>query len=129
MNSYIVLALQFHATVYGVHRADLGRAERFCGDPGKAVACDSRATTASGERFDPKALTVAVPMPIKKIVRPVEVCLRNPETGREVVVRVTDKKNARYLGNGGFDLTPAVYEALTGEPARWFSRIENLEEC
>ena len=120
--TWIEVALSLPATVYGF-------SEWNCGDTHKPVPCDTSATTASGDPFDPQALTVAVPLPRNRIVRPVQLCLEHPKTGRRVWVRVNDKANERWIGQRGFDLTPAVYEALTGKQARTWSSIEQLKEC
>lgn len=123
MLTWIELALSLPATVYGVH------GELMCGDPGKVVACDENATTASGDPFDPQALTVAVPLPTNRIIRPVRLCLENPKTGRQVWVTVNDKANERWIGQRGFDLTPATYKALTGNAAKPWSSIAQIKEC
>lgn len=122
MLRWIELALSLPATVYG-------KGELMCGDPGKVVPCDSNATTASGDPFDPQALTVAVPLPAKRIMRPMRLCLENPQTGKRVWVTVNDKANERWIGQRGFDMTPATYKALTGKQARPWSSIEQVKEC
>lgn len=122
MIEYIQLAMGLPATLYGL-------GEYNCGDPGKAVACLEGATTASGDPFDPNELTVAIPLPTNRILRPITICLQHPETKRQVWVKVNDKANQRWIGLRGFDVTPAVFTALTGKPARPWSSIERIEEC
>jgi hypothetical protein len=129
MLTWIELALSLPATVYGIVNPETGKGELMCGDPGKVVPCDSNATTASGERFNPQELTVAVPLPFNRILRPVRLCLEHPKTGNKVWVKVNDKANERWIGQRGFDMTPATYEALTGKPARPWSSIERIKEC
>jgi hypothetical protein len=118
MDLFISLAIVSTATIYGM-------GERNCGDPGKAVPCDSRAITASGEKFDPAAVTAAVPMPANRKMRPKTIWVKNHK-GECIEVRLNDKKNPRYVGSGGLDLTPAAVFAITGKvPTRyWSGRIE-----
>jgi rare lipoprotein A len=60
--------------------------------------------TASGERYDPKALTAAHPsLPLGTVVT-----VRRPESGRAVVVRINDRGPAR----GGIDLSEAAARQL-----------------
>ncbi len=129
MIELVLTAISLKATVYGVYDPAKGRAEMNCGDPGTPVACDTNAVTASGERFNPNALTAAVPAPFNRIMRPLFMCIRNPNTGKEVVVWINDKSNERWQGNRGLDLTPATFEALTGKPAKPWSSIPKLEKC
>jgi hypothetical protein len=126
MNSYFYLALTLQATVYGAGSNDYN-----CGDEGKPVACDSNATTASGEPFSPHVIpSAAIPMPTNRIMRPFTVCLYNEETNKSVYVRVNDKAHNRWIGNRGLDLSPAAYKALTGNEAKPWSRILNqLKRC
>lgn len=113
MSELVTIALQFPATVYGY-------GEMRCGDPGRAVPCDSRATTASGDAFDPYAVTAAVPAPANRIMRPhfVGILALN---GTCVQVYVNDKKHERYVGSGGLDLSPAAWKALGYDPDKWHS--------
>ena len=122
MIDLVLTALTLPATIYGM-------GEKNCGDPGMAVACDTNAVTASGERFDPSYYTAAVPAPTNRKMRPVLICIRNPDTGKMVKVWVNDKANARWQGNRGLDLTPAAYEALTGRKVTKWSSIPRLEKC
>jgi hypothetical protein len=114
---YIVMALMKTATIYGF-------GESYCGDIGKAVPCDHRAITASGEPFDPKKPTAAIPMPAKRIMRPTVIWLKTV-TGECVAIRLNDKKNARYIGNGGLDLTPAAVSVLGHDAHKaWSGKVE-----
>lgn len=118
MDLFISLAIAGSATIYGV-------GEMRCGDIGKPVPCDSRAITASGERFDPTAVTAAVPMPTNHKMRPRIIWVKNHK-GECIEIRLNDKKNPRYIGTGGLDLTPAAVFAITGKmPTRyWSGRVE-----
>lgn len=61
--------------------------------------------TASGERFDPKALTAAHPtLPLGSMAQ-----VRRWSDGRSVTVRINDRGPAR---NGGIDLSEAAARAL-----------------
>lgn len=60
--------------------------------------------TASGERYDPKALTAAHPtLPLGTVVQ-----VTRPANGRQVVVRVNDRNN----GKPGIDLSEAAARRL-----------------
>lgn len=111
--SYLALSLNFAATTYG-------HGEMNCGDVGKAVICDHNATTASGEPFDPFALTSALPIPGNLILRPFSIYLKSYK-GECLKIRVNDKKNPRYVGNGGLDLSRGTVIALTGKDDRHWS--------
>jgi len=101
----------------------------MCGDPGKVVECNAGATTASGETFQPALYTAAVPLPTNRRMRPITICVRNPDTGHEVVLRVNDKSHPRWQGVRGLDLTPAAMGALLGRQARATDSIARLEPC
>lgn len=114
MLTFIMLASGLVATTYGWK-------ERFCGSPMIPVPCALGAVTASGEIFDPDLPSVAVPMPENLITRPTYVWLKI-EGGSCKRLRINDKKHWRYIGTGGFDLTPAAVRKLTGsEPKRYWS--------
>ncbi|GAA1006833.1 hypothetical protein Aple_091520 [Acrocarpospora pleiomorpha] len=73
----------------------------------KAAYYQEEQTTASGERFNPNALTAAhrsIPMHSK-------VRVINPTSGKSVVVRINDRGP---WGNGGLclDLSRAAYDAI-----------------
>jgi hypothetical protein len=122
MIEYIQLAFTLPASTYGL-------GEVMCGDPHKPAACEVGAVTASGDQFDPDALTVAIPLPTNRRMRPAVICILNPSTGKSAWVKVNDKSNPRWIGQRGFDITPATYQALTGKPARPWSSIEQVKEC
>lgn len=62
--------------------------------------------TASGDAFDPKALTAANPtLPFDTRVR-----ITNPENGKSVEVRINDR--GPYFAGGCFDLTSAAYSQI-----------------
>lgn len=111
--SYFALSANLIATVYGY-------GELRCGDVGNPVACDSTAITASGEKFNPNHLSAAIPMPKNLIMRPFDIYLKTFD-GKCVKVRVNDKKNPRYIGNGGLDLSRATVKAITGKDDQYWS--------
>lgn len=129
METLIVLtlaALNFPATIYGFRGAgkDFGY-ERNCGDIGKAVPCDKNAVTASGEFFNPNEITAAVPAPKNRKMRVFTIHIKTYR-GTCIPLKINDKKNPRYIGQGGLDLTPAAVWAITGKlPNRyWSGKIE-----
>jgi hypothetical protein len=128
MIEFIKIALTLNATVYGVVDHRTGKPEKMCGEA-IPIPCDNKATTASGQQFNPESMTAAVPMPKNRIIRPMMICLQNQDTNRKIWVLVNDKANPRWQGVRGFDITPAVFKALTGEIARPWSKIENIKEC
>lgn len=118
---YIQTALNHTATVYGF-------SEISCGDVGKPVKCDGNATTASGERFNPDLPTAAVPASRNiRVPKDKYVCLIDYK--QEVVyLRVNDKKNSRYVGRGGLDLSKGALKLLTGSTSRhWSGKLESCE--
>lgn len=118
MDLYIALAVTQVANIYGL-------SERMCGDVGKPVPCDERAITASGDQFKPMEITAAVPAPKEKRISGYTIYIKSHK-GTCIPVRVNDKKNPRYIGKGGLDLTPGAVWAITGKlPSRhWSGRIE-----
>lgn len=118
MDLFISLAIASTATVYGY-------GERMCGDIGKPRPCDTRAVTASGERFNPAEIAAAVPMPTNKRLRLKTIHVKTHD-GKCLKVKINDKKNPRYVGSGGLDLTPAAVFAITGKvPNRyWSGKVE-----
>ncbi len=122
MTGLLTLALQFSHTVYGL-------GEYRCGPINAPIICAQGAETASGEIFYPQSLTAAIPMPKKQRMRKFTVCLLNPKTNRKAVVRINDKKNPRYIGFGGLDLSPGSYKALTGVFPKKYSSIPRLQLC
>lgn len=114
MDLFIILAATQIATVYGY-------GEYMCGDVGYPKPCDHRAITASGERFNPSEITAAVPAPKEKRIFTKVVYVKDYKNNC-VAVKINDKKNPRYIGRGGFDLTPAAVWAITGKlPNRYWS--------
>jgi hypothetical protein len=101
-----------------------GFGEMFCGDIGHAVACDSRATTASGLPFDPT-------YPMAAIAAPTNMALKAQVIGLQVAggkcqaILLADKMHPKWIGVRGFDLTPAAVTLLTGKPATkyWKDRV------
>lgn len=118
MDLFIALAATQIATVYGY-------GEHMCGDVGKPVPCDHRAATATGDRFDPMEITAAVPAPKRKLIFTKVIYVKNHKGGC-TPVKINDKKNPRYIGKSGLDLTPGAVWAITGKlPNRhWSGRIE-----
>ncbi len=108
----VMVAAMTTATTYGY-------GERYCGDEGKPVACDSRAITASGVRFDPKQPHVAVPAPKRlRLRKGIKICFLS-QTGAKVYLPVTDKK--KWHGQGGFDFSPGALRLLGVKPTRYWS--------
>lgn len=121
ITEYIATALLYTASTYGW-------LEVKCGDPGKAVPCDGNATTASGEAFNPNLVTAAVPMKSNRRLRPKTIFLKAKD-GTCILVRINDKKNARFVGKGGLDLTPATVRALGYKAhSNWSGKVEQCEE-
>jgi len=120
--NYIKLAHGLLATTYGF-------GEYNCGPTYDPRPCDRSAVTASGERFNPDSVTAAVAAPDNVLVRPRYIAMR-VDGGSCLLVRVNDKMNPRFIGERGFDLTPAAVEYLTGEPARrdWSGRVYLCDE-
>ena len=118
MDLFIALAATQMATVYGY-------GEHMCGDVGKPVPCDHRATTATGDRFKPMEITAAVPAPKRKLIFTTVIYVKNHKGGC-TPVKVNDKKAPRFVGKGGLDLTPGAVWAITGKlPSRhWSGKIE-----
>lgn len=115
---YIVTALVSNATVYGF-------GESNCGDPGKARPCSFGAITASGEVFDPNEISAAVPAPKNLRIHKTYIYVKN-HRGFCIKLKINDKKHWRYIGNSGFDLTPAAVKAITGKPATkyWSGKVQ-----
>jgi hypothetical protein len=122
VTQYLHLALKLTATTYGYN-------EKMCGDPHSPQVCDSKAVTATGEKFNPEELTVALPLPKNRILRKgVTVSLWSYHKQECIVVKVTDKKNERYIGNSGLDVTPGVLKALYGKANKsWSGKLTQCE--
>jgi len=108
--------LELLITASGLISTTYGHGEKFCGDIGKAVACELGAITASGVRFDPQLPQAAIAAPIRMVMRDSFVWLR-VAGGPCSKIHLVDKMNPRYIGKRGFDLSPAAVELLTGKPA------------
>lgn len=114
---FIALAELTHATTYGF-------GEKRCGNVDSPTTCSSGAITASGDSFDPQALTVAVPTPKWLQIRRTNISLKDYR-GNCFKVVVNDKKHWRFIGKSGMDVTPAVQERLTGKKAHkyWKGKV------
>lgn len=118
IHDLILIASGLHSTVYGF-------GESMCGDVGKPVPCAYGAITASGEIFDPNTPSAAIAAPFDLQLKPTYVRLKVPG-GKCRSIRVTDKMHPRWIGQRGFDLTPAAVKLLTGREAlpTWSSQVE-----
>lgn len=118
MNLFLTLALMKTATVYGY-------GEKHCGDPGKAVSCRSGAITASGQPFNPDEISAAIPAPKNKRIRVTHIWVKAYNNAC-IKLKINDKKNWRYIGRSGLDLTPAAVLAITGKlPSKsWSGKLE-----
>lgn len=117
--AYVKLASAFISTTYGY-------GEMMCGDTDKPQVCSKGAITASGVPFEPDKPTIAVPMPANMRLRaPLSVSLYSEALGECVQMWLTDKKNAKFIGNGGLDLSPGALKALGIKPSKhWSGRVE-----
>lgn len=112
---YMLLAVNHLHTTYGYN-------EKMCGDVHTPRKCNKGATTASGTPFDPEVAIVAVPAPFRAILpQNISVCFKHTVTGESIWIPVLDKKNPRYIGKGGYDLSPAALEGLGIERDRRWS--------
>lgn len=118
MQLFITLALMNTATVYGF-------GEKNCGDPGKAVSCRAGAITASGQRFNPEEISAAIPAPKNQRIRITHIWVKAYNNAC-IKLKINDKKNWRYIGNSGLDLTPAAVLTITGKlPSKsWSGKLE-----
>jgi len=116
---YLIIASGLHSTTYGWD-------ETNCGDIGVPRPCSHGAITASGEVFDPETPTMAVFAPTKlRMGGRAKVVLVRLPGGSCKYVRVNDKGNPRYIGERGFDLTPAAITLLGEEPTKfWSGKVE-----
>ncbi len=112
---YLLLNSGLPSTVYGM-------GERMCGEKQTQV-CDSTSITASGVPFNPLFPTAAIAIPANYRIREQTIFLR-VEDGPCKKIFLTDKMNARYIGNRGFDLTPGALIALGEVPvSHWSKRV------
>lgn len=110
----------------GLTSTTYGFGEGFCGDVGKPRRCEYGAITASGEIFDPSLPSAAIAAPFTFRLTARTVYLKVPG-GQCHPIRLTDKMNPRYMGQRGFDLSPAAVALLTNteEPSRtWSGKVE-----
>jgi len=114
---YILLASGLRSTTYGW-------GELMCGDVGHPVRCTDGAVTASGDVFDTSIPTMAVSAPVWLVTRSKVVPVKI-DGGKCVYIRVNDKMNPRYIGERGFDLSPAAVRLVTGAvpTSTWSGRI------
>lgn len=114
---YILFATLSTSTTYGW-------GEMYCGNPGNPKPCVKGAITASGEELDPSRAMAAIAIPTRCTIKARWIWLR---VGKRpcVKVRLADKMNSRWIGQRGFDLTPAAVYLLTGKPAsrHWSGRV------
>ena len=103
----------------GLLASTYGHGEQMCGDIGKPVPCRYGAITASGVIFDPKKPQAAIAAPTDYVITERTIYLR-VRGGTCQPIQLVDKMNPRYIGNRGFDLTPAAVRLLTGKPASEF---------
>lgn len=127
--SYLVVLLNMISTNTQVISTSYGYGETYCGDPHDPKPCLHGAITASGEVFNPAALTAAIPMPKNQRMRPFDVYLRHPDNGPCIKIRVNDKMNERYIGKRMFDLTPGAVHAITGKKATKHWSSEGIQLC
>jgi len=118
INKFIHIANGLIATVYGF-------GEKNCGDVDKPVKCAVGATTASGLPFDPAKVIAALAAPSNVRIRPGRIVhLRLEGSTHCVKIKLADKMNERYIGQRGFDLTPAAIVALGSTPHKhWSNRV------
>lgn len=126
--SYIVVLLNVLSINTPMISTVYGYAEGNCGDPHDPKPCLHGAITASGDVFDPAALTAAIPLPKNQIMRPFHVYLRHHD-GPCVKIKVNDKMNERYIGKRKFDLTPGAVYAITGKKANKYWSSKGVHVC
>lgn len=110
---YIIIASGLLSTTYGY-------GERFCGDIGKPVACDSRATTSSGIPLTNSLPIIAVAAPSRVTFKAHWVRMK-ADNKKCAWLLLADKMNPRYVGNRGFDLTPEALRRLSIKPHKHWS--------
>lgn len=109
----------------GLVSTTYGYGERMCGDIGTPAECKRGALTASGIPLEPSAPMAAIFAPTKMRLKAQWIQLRVPDRECKWVL-LADKGNPRFIGERGFDLTPAAVELLTGESAHpnWSGKVE-----
>lgn len=115
---YLAIALMYPATTYGW-------GEIMCGDVDNPMPCVAGTTTASGDLFDPELPSAAVPAPFNLRMKSKVIWIRN-EHGECKSITLNDKKNPRYVGNGGLDLSRGAIEMLFPSVASrsWSGKVE-----
>jgi len=116
---YILMASGLVSTTYGW-------GEKMCGDIGHPVECVKGARTASGDEFNPTVPSAAVAATTGLRMRSVLIGLRIPG-GKCHHITINDKSNPRWIGDRGFDLSPAAVRLLTGEAYKYWSGV--VEVC
>lgn len=116
LDFFISLALSLPATVYGF-------GERLCGQV-LPLPCVLGALTSSGAVFNPSEYSAAVPAPNNIRIVPSTLFLRAWD-GVCIKLHILDRKNPRYVGISGLDLTPSLVGRLTGKnpSRRWGGRV------
>jgi hypothetical protein len=102
----------------GLLATTYGWGEMSCGShpPRPCVAGE---VTASGEQFDPARASAAVASPRRMPMRAKWIWLRLADGPFPCVrVRLNDKSHPRWMGDRGFDLSPAAVRRLTSRPAK-----------
>ncbi len=117
LQELLFLASSVFSTTYG-------HGERMCGDVGHTRACDRNAVTASGVPFNPDIPMAALAAPASLHFKAQYIGLRVPGgVCRQVLL--ADKMNPRYIGERGFDLSPAAVRLLTGSaPRMWSGKVQ-----
>lgn len=117
LDFFVQLALTLPATIFAL-------GEKYCGEF-TPIACVFGAITSSGTVLDPSRFQAAVPAPNRLFIHPRTVSLTDAN-GNCFDVQIIDRKNPRYVGKSGLDVTPAVVTAITGEltpSKRWGGRL------
>lgn len=118
---FIMIAILSPATVYGY-------GEKNCGNPGNAKPCVYGAITSSGEIFNPKKVTAALPVPKDTNFKPFDVYVKNYKN-ECILLRINDKSNHRWVGKRGLDLTPAAVTAIVGKShKKWSGKLEFCDQ-
>lgn len=115
---YFLLAVDLRTTTYGF-------GEWNCGDVGTPRPCDKNAITASGEAFDPKKLSAAMPGPKWLRMRGMDIGVWGTD-GHCYRVRLNDKSNPRFIQKRGLDVSPAVVGIANGFITKWWHRPLNF---
>lgn len=98
----------------GLMSTTYGHDELACGDVKTPRPCSIGAVTASGVPFDPSLPQVAIAAPERFILKHSVIGLRI-KGGQCKSVNLVDKMHHRWIGERGFDLTPAAVRLITGK--------------